>query len=89
MTVEARVNLQKGVPEDKRFPATDYTSDGSLMDNYLLMSVNARKQILDRYNAQEAEKQRKRAEAQEQAEIEKQTYQAIEKALDDIFKNWK
>ena len=75
MTVEARVNLQKGVPEDKRFPATDYTSDGSLMDNYLLMSVNARKQILDRYNAQEAEKQRKRAEAQEQkkmeAEIEK------------------
>lgn len=43
MTVEARVNLQKGVPEDKRFPATDYTSDGSLMDNYLLMSVNARK----------------------------------------------
>lgn len=93
MTVEARMNLQKGVPEDKRFPATDYTSDGSFLDDYLIATTKARKDIMDRYNAQQAEKKRRAEEAQAQkeleAEIEKQAYKAIEKALDDIFKDWK
>lgn len=93
MTVEARMNLQKGVPEDKRFPATDYTSDGSFLDDYLIATTKAHKEIMDRYNAQQAEKKRRAEEAQAQkeleAEIEKQAYKAIEKALDDIFKDWK
>lgn len=54
MTVEARLNLQKGVPEDKRFPATDYTSDGSFLDDYLIATTKARREIMDRYNAQKA-----------------------------------
>lgn len=93
MTPEARMNLQMGVPEDKRFPATDYTSDGSFLDDYLIASTKANQQIMERYQAQQAEKRRKAEEAQAQkeleAEIEKQATKAIEKALDDIFKNWK
>lgn len=93
MTVEARRNLQLGVLEDKRFPATDYTSDGSFLDDYLIATTNARKEIIDRYNAQKAQEQLKRdeakAEKQLEAEIEKKAYKAIEKVLDDIFKDWK
>ena len=93
MTVEARRNLQLGVPEDKRFPATDYTSEGSFLDDYLIATTKANKEIMDRYNAQKAQEQRKRDEAQAEkqleAEIEKKAYKAIEKALDDIFKDWK
>lgn len=84
MTVEARRNLQLGVPEDKRFPATDYTSDGSFLDDYLIATTKAHKENMDRYNAQKAQ-----AEKQLEAEIEKKAYKAIEKALDDIFKEWK
>ena len=93
MTVEARMNLQKGVPEDKRFPATDYTSDGSFLDDYLIATTKARREIMDRYNAQKAQAQRRKEEAQAEkqweAEIEKKAYKAIEKAVDDIFKDWK
>ena len=93
MTVEARRNLQMGVPEDKRFPATDYTSDGSFLDDYLIATTKARREIMDRYNAQKAQERRRAEEAQAQkqleAEIEKEAYKAVEKALDDIFKNWK
>jgi hypothetical protein len=93
MTPEARMNLQMGVPEDKRFPATDYTSDGSFLDDYLIASTKAHQQIMERYQAQQAEKRRKAEEAQAQkeleAEVEKKAYKAVEKALDDIFKNWK
>ena len=43
MTIYARYNLQRGVPEDKRFSGTDYTSDGSLIDSYILAKVQMRK----------------------------------------------
>lgn len=93
MTVEARRNLQLGVPEDRRFPATDYTSDGSFLDEYLIATTKARRGIMERYEAQKAQERRKAEEAQAQkeleAEVEKKAYKAVEKALDDIFKNWK
>ena len=93
MTVEARRNLQLGISENKIFPATDYTSDSSFLDNYLLATTKSRKEIIDQYNAQKAKEQRKmveaKAEKQLEAEIEKKANKAIEKALDDIFKEWK
>ena len=82
MTVEARLNLQKGVPEDKRFPATDYTSDGSFLDNYLIATTKARREIMDRYNAQKAQEQRRKEEAQ----AEKQLEAEIEKRLTRLLR---
>lgn len=82
MTVEARLNLQKGVPEDKRFPATDYTSDGSFLDDYLIATTKARREIMDRYNAQKAQEQRRKEEAQ----AEKQLEAEIEKRLTRLLR---
>ena len=82
MTVEARMNLQKGVPEDKRFPATDYTSDGSFLDDYLIATTKARREIMDRYNAQKAQEQRRKEEAQ----AEKQLEAEIEKRLTRLLR---
>lgn len=93
MTVEARMNLQKGVPEDRRFPATDYTSDGSFLDEFLLSQAKARREILDRKNVQQAGEHRRRASIQDKkvlaAEIEREAYRAAENALSDIFKELK
>ena len=82
MTVEERLNLQKGVPEDKRFPATDYTSDGSFLDDYLIATTKARREIMDRYNAQKAQEQRRKEEAQ----AEKQLEAEIEKRLTRLLR---
>ena len=82
MTVEARMNLQKGVPEDKRFPATDYTSDGNFLDDYLIATTKARREIMDRYNAQKAQEQRRKEEAQ----AEKQLEAEIEKRLTRLLR---
>ena len=82
MTVEARMNLQKGVPEDKRFPATDYTSYGSFLDDYLIATTKARREIMDRYNAQKAQEQRRKEEAQ----AEKQLEAEIEKRLTRLLR---
>lgn len=82
MTVEARLNLQKGVPEDKRFPATNYTSDGSFLDDYLIATTKARREIMDRYNAQKAQEQRRKEEAQ----AEKQLEAEIEKRLTRLLR---
>ena len=82
MTVEARRNLQLGVPEDKRFPATDYTSDGSFLDDYLIATTKARREIMDRYNAQKAQEQRRKEEAQ----AEKQLEAEIEKRLTRLLR---
>lgn len=93
MTAEARKNLQLGVPEDKRFSNTDYTSDGSTLDNYLLSIAKIRKQSMDQYNSKKAQEQQKKdeaiAEKQLEAEIQKKASTAIEKTVDNIFKNWK
>ena len=48
MNIQARYNLQRGTPENKRFPATDYTSDGSLIDQYILARIQSRKNGQDR-----------------------------------------
>lgn len=93
MTVEARMNLQKGVPEDRRFPATDYTSDGSILDAFLLSQAKARSQLIGRNNVWQAVEQRRRASIQDKkvlaTEIEREAYRATEKALGDIFKELK
>ena len=48
MTIEARYNLQRGKAENKHFPATDYSSDGSLIDQYILARVQMRNNAGDR-----------------------------------------
>ena len=42
MTIEARYNLQRGKAQNNRFSATNYTSDGSLIDQYILARVQLR-----------------------------------------------
>lgn len=74
MTVEARYNLQKGVPEDTRFEATTYTSDGSALDNWLLARMKLRKQY-EKYMEQ------KQLEA-----FDKKLEKHIEKTIDGLLK---
>lgn len=89
MTIEARFNLQRGVPEDKRFPATDYTSDGSFLDNYILEKARIHRKL----NARLAEQRKKQEEAHAQKEfekeVEKQAEEFVEKTLTDLFKDFK
>ena len=79
MILEARYNLQRGIAENKRFPATDYTSDGSLIDEYILAKVQMRNNagnriILDpaAYNA-----------------LVDQAAKKKEKKVEDLFKDWR
>jgi len=52
MTIEARYNLQKGVPEDRRNAATTYTSDGSLSDEYILAKVQIKQKFASHESSQ-------------------------------------
>ncbi len=89
MTIEARRNLQMGVPEDRRFPATDYTSDGSFLDNYLLEKARIHKWLNEEQQKRQQAAEEKAAAAKMEKEIEKQVEKAIEKALDDLLKDFK
>lgn len=79
MTIEARYNLQRGIAENKHFPATDYTSDGSLIDQYILAKVqmrnNAGNRIILDPSAYDA--------------LVNQAARDIEKEVEKLFKDWK
>ena len=79
MTIQARLNLQRGVPENKLFPATDYTSDGSLIDQYILARVQKRDNAGDRIILDVAAYDA----------LVNQAAKDIEKELDKLFKDWK
>lgn len=79
MTIQARLNLQRGVPENKLFPATDYTSDGSLIDQYILARVQKRDNAGDRIIL----------DAAAYDALVNQAAKDIEKELDKLFKDWK
>ena len=89
MTIEARYNLQMGVPEDKRFPATDYTSDGSFLDNYLLEKARVHRWLNEEQRKRQQAAEEKAAAAKMEKDSEKQVEKAIEKALDDLLKDFK
>lgn len=79
MTLQARWNLQRGVPENKIHSATDYTSDGSLIDQYILAKVQVRNKMQERiildpaaYNA-----------------LVDQAAADIGKRVEDLFKEWR
>lgn len=77
MTEAARINLQKGVPEDKSFPWTNYSPESAL-DNWILSHMKIREQLMiDR----EMDATAKAAAA----ELEKR----IEKELDKLLKDFK
>ena len=77
MIEAARINLQKGVPEDKRFPWTNYTPESAL-DNWILSHMKIQEQLMiDR----EMDATAKAAAA----ELEKR----IEKELDKLLKDFK
>ena len=48
MRIQERYNLQHGSPENKRFSAADYTSDRSIIDQYILARVQTRNNIEER-----------------------------------------
>ena len=79
MTIQARLNLQRGVPENKLFPATDYTSDGSLIDQYILARVQKRDNAGDRIIL----------DAAAYDALVNQAAKDIEKELDKLLKDWK
>ena len=49
MTTAARINLQRGIPEDRRFEHTTYTAESAL-DSYVLARVNAISNSMNRHN---------------------------------------
>ena len=79
MTIQARLNLQRGIPENKLFPATDYTSDGSLIDQYILARVQKRDNAGNRIIL----------DAAAYDALVNQAAKDIEKELDKLFKDWK
>lgn len=79
MTIEARYNLQKGVTENKFFPATDYTSDGSLIDQYILAKVQMRNNAGNRIILDSAAYDA----------LVDQAAKDIEKKVEDLFKSWR
>lgn len=70
-----RYNLQRGVKEDRRFEATTYISDGSMLDNYLLEKQRIKETIL--------------TEAELYKRIEKIAAKEIERCFNDLFKDFK
>ena len=46
MTIAARYNLQKDIPEDRRYEHTTYTPESEI-DRYILARVDNRRMILD------------------------------------------
>ena len=79
MTIEARYNLQRGIPEDKRYSATDYTSDGSLIDQYILAKVQMRNRIAERIILNPAAYDA----------LVDQAARDIEKKACELFKKWR
>ena len=79
MTIEARYNLQRGIAENKLFPATDYTSDGSLIDQYILAKVQMRNNAGNRIILDPAAYDA----------LVDQAAKDIEKKVEDLFKDWR
>lgn len=50
MTLAARINLQKGIPENTAHEWTNYHNNNSALDNYILAMVDHRRMILDKKN---------------------------------------
>ena len=78
MTTEARYNLQRGIKQNNLFPATDYSSDGSLIDQYILARVQMRNNAGDRIILDPAAYDA----------LVDQAAKDIEKKVEDLFKDW-
>ena len=46
MTIAARYNLQRGIPENKQYEHTTYSPE-SAVDRYIMAKVDSRRMILD------------------------------------------
>ena len=79
MTIEARYNLQRGKAENNLFPAADYSSDGSLIDQYILARVQMRNNAGDRIILDPAAYDA----------LVDQAAKDIEKKVEDLFKDWR
>jgi len=72
MTNAARWNLQMGVPENKMYEHTNYTSDGSALDNWILAQMRVREIAKQHYEQKEAEKLEKNLEEELAKMLEKE-----------------
>lgn len=79
MTNAARWNLQNGVPENKMYEHTNYTSDGSFLDNWILAQMKEREMIKRYYEQKEMQAQSK--------EVAEELVKMIDKELDKLLKN--
>jgi hypothetical protein len=70
-----RYNLQRGVKEDRRFEATTYISDGSMLDNYLLEKQRIKEKML--------------TEEELYKRIEEIAAKEIQRCFNDLFKDFK
>ena len=77
MTTAARMNLQRGIPEDRRFEHTTYTAESAL-DRLVLARVEARRLIIDKKNYDEMV-----------AAAAEDIAKAAEKELDKLLKDFK
>lgn len=85
MTDMARLNLQRGVPENKLNEATNYSPESDL-DRWVIQHVN----IMNQLKEQDRERQQKKAlENYIQKLVEEQLEEALEKALDNVLKDFK
>lgn len=72
MTNAARWNLQNGVPENKMYEHTNYTSDGSILDNWILAQMKEREMVKQYYEQKEAERLEKSLEKELEKLLEKE-----------------
>lgn len=77
MTLEARLNLQKGISENKAYSWTTYNSE-SLLDSYIIQ----RQAIKNKLTEEEA------LENYINDMIEKNLEECLDKALEHIFKDF-
>ena len=81
MTDEARVNLQKGVPENPFYPATTYNIESDL-DRWVWQHVKIMNQV------KEQERKREQEKALEDY-IEQEIGAILEKKLDELLEGFK
>ncbi len=83
----ARINLQTGVPEDKRYPWTDYSPTSDL-DRWLIQRQELLKQAEEYWERKHQAEVEKQVEEQLNKEIETKVGDLLERKLDDLFKGF-
>ena len=85
MTIEARINLQNGVPENKAQEWTNYTVE-SLLDAFIVQ----KQKIKETYNQKKREEQQQKAlEKYVSKMVNEKLQECLEQSLNSILKDFR